>query len=54
MTKALTLGRPASKKRQGTKSPEIWRRPDSERYENCVLASLSMVSATLTRADGHL
>jgi hypothetical protein len=48
-----TLGRPASKKRQGTKSREVGRRLSSERYENGVPALLSMISATAARADGH-
>jgi hypothetical protein len=49
----LALRRPASKKRQGTKSREVWHRQGSVRYEDCMSALLSMVSATLARGDGH-
>ena len=41
-----TLSWPASKKRQGTKSREVGHRLSSGRYEDCMSAPLSMVSAT--------
>jgi hypothetical protein len=41
----LALGRPASKKRQGTKSREVWRRLCGERYGDLIFASAVMVGA---------
>ena len=46
-----TLSEPASKKRQGTKSREVGHRLSNERYEDCMSAPLSMVSATRARGD---
>jgi hypothetical protein len=48
------LSEPASKKRQGTKSREVGYRQRSERYEDCMSASLSMVGATPARRDVHV
>ena len=43
--------RPASKKRQGTKSREVWRRLGGERYGDLILAPAMMVGAKLARGD---
>jgi hypothetical protein len=40
------LRRPASKKRQGTKSREVWRRLCRERYGDLIFAPAVMVGAT--------
>jgi hypothetical protein len=45
------LRRPASKKRECTKSREVWHRLGSGRYEDSMAASLSMVSVTRARGD---
>ena len=47
----LALRRPASKKRQGTKSREVWRRLGGERYGDLILAPAMMVGAKLARGD---
>ena len=49
----LALRRPASKKRQGTKSREVGQRLGSERYGDLRLAPSSLVGATLGRRDLH-
>jgi hypothetical protein len=49
----LTLRRPASKKRQGTKSREAGERLGSERYGDFRLAPRSPVGATLGRRGLH-
>jgi hypothetical protein len=41
-----TLNWPASKKRQGTKSREVWHRLGSGRYGDLMSAPTSMVDAT--------
>jgi hypothetical protein len=45
----LALRRPASKKRQGTKSREAWERLGGERYGDFRLAPSSLGGATLGR-----
>ena len=47
----LALRRPASKKRQGTKSREVWRRLGSERYGDLIFAPAMMVGAKLAPGD---
>jgi hypothetical protein len=47
----LALRRPASKKRQGTKSREGWRWLGSERYGDLILALAMMVGAKLRSSD---
>src|SRR5271165_1974405 len=47
----LALRRPASKKRQGTKSREVGSRLGSERYGDLMLAASSLVGARLGRRD---
>jgi len=47
----LALRRPASKKRQGTKSREVWRRLGSERYGDLTFAPAMMVGAKLAPGD---
>src|SRR5208282_1847214 len=47
----LLLRRPASKKREGTKSREVGERLGSERYGDFRLARSSLVGATLGRRD---
>ena len=49
----LALSRPASKKRQGTKSREVGQRLGSERYGDLRLAPSSLVGVTLGRRDLH-
>jgi hypothetical protein len=49
----LTLGRPASKKRQGTKSREVWRRQCRGRYGDLIFAPAVMVGAMPTPGDLH-
>jgi hypothetical protein len=49
----LALGRPASKKRQGTKSREVWRRLGSERYGDLIFAPALMVGVVPTPGDLH-
>jgi hypothetical protein len=46
-----TLSEPASKKRQGTKSRESWRRLGSERYGDLIFALATMVGAKLAPGD---
>jgi hypothetical protein len=46
-----TLSSPASKKRQGTKSREVWHRQGSERYGDLMLAAVSIVGGTPARRD---
>ena len=48
----LLLRRPASKKRQGTKSREVWGRVGSQRYGDLIFASIMTVGAKL--APGEL
>jgi hypothetical protein len=43
----VALRRPASKKRQGTKSREVWRRLGSERYGDLIFALAMKVGAML-------
>ena len=45
------LMRPASEKRQGTKSREVGQRRFSERYGDLMSAPTSMAGATLARGD---
>src|SRR5271166_4768854 len=47
----LALRRPASKKRQGTKSREVGWRLGSERYGDLMLAASSLVGARLGRRE---
>jgi hypothetical protein len=47
----LALRRPASKKRQGTKSREVGRRLSSERYGDFILTPAVMVGAMLAQGD---
>ena len=47
----LVLGRPASKKRQGTKSREVGHRLSSERYGDLILTPAVMVGAMLAQGD---
>jgi hypothetical protein len=42
--RCIALGRAASKKRQGTKSREVWRRPGSDRYGDLIFAPTVMVA----------
>ena len=49
---SLALRRPASKKRQGTKSREVWRRLGSERYGDLIFAP-AMMGAMLAQGDLH-
>jgi hypothetical protein len=46
----LALRRPASKKRQGTKSRKVWRRLGGERYGDLIFAS-AMMGAMLAQGD---
>ena len=45
------VGRPASKKRQGTKSREVWRRLCRERYGDLIFALAVMVGAMPAPGD---
>ncbi len=45
------LGRPASKKRQGTKSREVWGRVGSQRYGDLIFAPIMTVGAKLAPGD---
>ena len=47
----LLLRRPASKKRQGTKSREVWGRVGSQRYGDLLFASIMTVGAKLAPGD---
>jgi len=47
----LALRRPASKKRQGTKSREVGHRLSSERYGDLILTPAVMVGAMLVQGD---
>jgi len=47
----LALRRPASKKRQGTKSREVGERLSSERYGDLILAPAVMVGTMLAQGD---
>jgi len=47
----LALRRAASKKRQGTKSREVWLRPGGERYGDLIFAPAMMVDAKLAAGD---
>ena len=47
----LALGRPASKKDQGTKSREVWGRVGSQRYGDLLFASIMTVGAKLAPGD---
>jgi hypothetical protein len=49
----LALGRPASKKRQGTKSREVWRRLCRERYGDLIFAPAVMVGAMPAPGELH-
>ena len=49
----LTLRQPASKKRQGTKSREVWRRLCRERYGDLIFAPAVMVGAMPAPGDLH-
>jgi hypothetical protein len=53
MMRRLALGRPASKKRQGTKSREVWRRLCRERYGDLIFAPAVMVDAMPAPGDLH-
>ena len=46
----LALRRAASKKRQGTKSREVWLRPGGERYGDLIFAPAMMVDAKWRQA----
>jgi hypothetical protein len=45
------LRRPASKKRQGTKSREVWRWVGSQRYGDLIFAPIMTVGAKLALGD---
>jgi hypothetical protein len=45
------LRRPASKKRQGTKSREVWGRVGSQRYGDLIFAPIVTVGAKLAPGD---
>jgi hypothetical protein len=47
------LWRPASKKRQGTKSREVWRRLCRQRFGDLIFASAVMVGAMPESGDLH-
>src|SRR5271166_6810116 len=47
----LAHRRPASKKRQGTKSREVWGRVGSQRYGDLIFASIMTVGAKLAPGD---
>jgi hypothetical protein len=49
----LALGRAASKKRQGTKSREVWRRLCRGRYGDLIFAPAVMVGAMPASGDLH-
>jgi hypothetical protein len=49
----VVLRRPASKKRQGTKSREVSRRLCRERYGDLIFALAVMVGAMLASGDLH-
>ncbi len=53
--RCLALRRPASKKRQGTKSGEVEHWLSSERYGDLILTPAMMVDALLAQGDldGH-
>jgi hypothetical protein len=51
MMRCLALRRPASKKRQGTKWREVWRRLCRERYGDLIFAPAVMVGAMLASGD---
>ena len=51
MMRCLALGRPASKKRQGTKSREVWRRLGGDRYGDLIFAPPVMVGAMRAAVD---
>jgi hypothetical protein len=53
MMRCLALGRPASKKRQGTKSREVWRWLSSEHYGDLIFAPAAMVGAMSAPGDLH-
>jgi hypothetical protein len=53
MMRYLALGRSASKKRQGTKSREVWRRLCRERYGDLIFAPVVMVGAMPSPSDMH-
>jgi hypothetical protein len=50
MTRGFSLRRPASKKRQGTRSREVGRRLSSERYGDLIFAA-AMMGAMLAQGD---
>ena len=50
---SLALRRPASKKRQGTKSREVWRRLGRERYGDLIFTPAVMVGAMPAPGDLH-
>ena len=47
----LFLRRPASKKRQGTKSREVWGRVGSQRYGDLIFAPVMTFGAKLAPGD---
>jgi hypothetical protein len=53
MMRCLALGRPASKKRQGRKSREVWRRLCRERYGDLIFAPAVMVGAMAASGNLH-
>jgi hypothetical protein len=53
MMGCLALGPAASKKRQGTKSREVWRRQCRERYGDLIFAPAVMVGAMPASGDLH-
>ncbi len=53
MMRCLTLGRPASKKRQGTKSREVWRQLCRERYGDLIFASAVIAGTMPAPGDLH-
>jgi hypothetical protein len=53
MMRCLALGRPASKKRQGTKSREVWRRLCRKRYGDFIFAPAVMMGAMPAPGDQH-
>ena len=53
MMRCLTLGPSASKKRQGTKSREVWRRLCGERYGDLIIALAVLMGAMPAVGDMH-
>jgi hypothetical protein len=53
LMRCLALRRPASKKRQGTKSREVWRRRCRKRYGDLIFTPAVMVGAMAAPGDLH-